>query len=180
MKRALMFLVLAVSLEPVIAADSKPVKFEKDGIVIRVRPHTPPQMSAFYEARGFPPPAFAELDKACFMTVSIANQRRQILWLETARWSMTDASGKEIILIDRDAWDQVWQQQRVPPAARTAFRWTQLPRTRDLHPDEPVGGNISFAPGKGPYTLLARFALGPDKNQGQLEVKIPDLTCPGR
>ena len=176
----IVFAIVALLLATIsIAADLKPVKIETDNVVVRVRPHTPSQMKAFYEARGFPQKALVELEHACFMTVSVSNQREQILWLEPERWSMTDSRGREIPLKNRDAWDQVWQKYLVSAAARTAFRWTQMPPSRDLHPHEPVGGNISFNPGAGPYTLLARFALGTDKNEGQLEIHIPGLTCPG-
>lgn len=169
------------SLAPaVLAATPWPKALVEHGIAVRVRPNTPLQMAAFYEARGFPATALKEVKSACFMTVGVTNERTQILWLEPKRWSLTDADGKKVELIDIEHWNRLWQQFQVKPAARTAFRWTQLPESRDLHPHEPVGGNISFKPGKGPYTLNMRFHLGQNRAGGDVKVRISGLACSGQ
>jgi hypothetical protein len=165
---------------PASAASNWPKELVEQGVAIRVRPNTSLQMAAFYEARGFPASALTELKSACFMTVGVRNEREQILWLEPKRWNLTDADGKKVELIDYAHWDRLWQQHRVQPSARTAFRWTQLPESRDLHPHEPVGGNISFKPGKGPYTLAMGFRLGPDKAGEEVRIRVSGLTCSGQ
>jgi hypothetical protein len=162
------------------AAVPPPAVINSQGLEIRVRPHAPSQMAAFYEARGFPSGAIPELEKACFMTVSVANKRKDIVWLEPATWTMKDASGGTVPLFTLERWIRLWHRHQVSAAAQTAFRWTQLPRERDLRPEEPVGGNISFAPTAGPYRLTARFRLGPNKTGGPLMLTIPGLRCPGR
>jgi hypothetical protein len=161
----------------VLAANPWPKALHEHGVAVRVRPNTPPQMAAFYEARGFPAAALAEVKSACFMTVGVTNERAQVLWLEPRRWILTDADGKKVELIDFDHWNRLWERHQVPAAARTAFRWTQLPESRDLRPHEPVGGNISFKPGKGPYTLNLRFRLGPNRTGGEVKVRISGIVC---
>ena len=173
---ALVLLVAGTALSAV----QSPVVTSNQGLVIRVRPHTPSQMAAFYEARGFPSGAIQELEKACFMTVGIANKRKDIVWLEPATWTMKDASGAPVPLFTLERWARLWQRHQVSAAAQTAFRWTQLPGERDLRPEEPVGGNISFAPTTAPYRLTARFRLGPNKAGGSLTLTIAGLRCPGR
>jgi len=170
--------VLAISTAVVAATDR--IQKTRDGLDIVVRPHTPMQMAAFYEARGFPVAALGELQKACFMTVSVINLRKDIVWLEPTRWQIHDRVGRPVQRLNKAYWDQKWQQHRVSAAARTAFRWTQLPESRDLHPEEPVGGNIAFVPRKGPFSLLAKFSLGADKTEGEIKIRLSGLGCPGR
>lgn len=171
---ALMLSALAV------AADRDWIEKTLDGLQLRARPHTPLQMAAFYEARGFPTHAIRELDKACFMTISVVNLRRDIVWLEPRRWVMRDKAGTVVPLLDKAYWDKKWQRHGVPAGARTAFRWTQLPRSRDLQPEEPVGGNISFIPRNGPFSLELRFFLGADKVRGEINMLLTGLRCRDR
>ncbi len=153
---------LMMSMLPVIAmaAGTGSVQKTREGVQIAVRPHTPLQMAAFYEARGFPVTALGELQKACFMTVSVVNLRKDTVWLQPARWEIRDQAGQPVSRLNKAYWDKKWQQHRVSAAARTAFRWTQLPPSRDLHPQEPVGGNIAFIPRNAPFSLMARFFVG--------------------
>ncbi len=162
------------------AAGTDRIQKTSQGLKIAVRPHTPLQMAAFYEARGFPVNAMRELDKACFMTVSVVNLRRDIVWLEPERWVIRNKVGRAIPLLDKAYWDKKWQQYRVSAAARTSFRWTQLPPSRDLRPDEPVGGNIAFIPQNGPFSLELRFYLGADKDRGEAIIHFTRLGCPDR
>lgn len=164
----------------VMAAGLDRIQKTRQGIRIVVRPHTPLQMAAFYEARGFPVVALGELEKACFMTVSVVNLRKDIVWLEPARWEIRDNAGQPARRLDKMYWDRKWRQHRVSAAARAAFRWTQLPESRDLHPEEPVGGNIAFVPGNGPFSLIMRFSLGTDKTNGEVKIRLSGLDCPGR
>lgn len=162
------------------AADRDWTEKTSDGLQVRARPHTPLQIAAFYEARGFPVGAIRELDKACFMTISVVNLRRDIVWLEPHRWVMRDKAGRAVPLLTKGYWDKKWRRHSVPAGARTAFRWTQLPRSRDLQPEEPVGGNISFVPLNGPFSLELRFFLGADKDRGEMNMRLTGLSCRGR
>ena len=51
-------------------------------VEIEFMPHTPNQMSAFYEARGFQPAMVELLSKQCFITIRIHNTGRQTMWLD--------------------------------------------------------------------------------------------------
>lgn len=164
----------------VMAADLDWIEKSSDGLHVRARPHTPLQMAAFYEARGFPVQAIRELNNACFMTISVINLRRDIVWLEPQRWVMRDKAGRPVPLLDKAHWDKKWQLHNVPASARTAFRWTQLPMSRDLQPEEPVGGNISFIPRNGPFSLELRFSKGADKDRGEMNMRITGLRCQDR
>ncbi len=163
-----------------LAAGSLWIKTTSQGLEVRARPLSPLQMAAFYEARGFPGNATPELNKACFITFSVVNLRQDIVWLESKRIIIRDRTGKQIPLLTKAHWDKKWQQLNVSAAARTAFRWTRLPRARDLHPHEPVGGNIAFLPENGPFSLEGRFFLGKNKDQGEVVVRLTGLICPGR
>lgn len=164
----------------VMSADRDWIEKTSDGLQVRVLPHTPLQMAAFYEARGFSVGAIDELDKACFMTVSLVNLRQDIVWLEPQRWVLRDKAGRTVPLLDKTYWDKRWRQNGVSAGARTAFRWTQLPMSRDLQPEEPVGGNITFIPRNGPFSLEMRFFLGPDKDRGEMKIRLTGLPCRGR
>lgn len=164
----------------VMSADRDWIEKTSDGLQVRVLQHTPIQMAAFYEARGFPAGAIDELDKACFITISLLNLRQDIVWLETRYWVMRDKAGKTIPLLDKIYWDERWQRNGVPAGARTAFRWTQLPASRDLRPEEPVGGNITFIPRNGPFSLAMRFSLGAGKDRGKVKIRLAGLRCLGR
>jgi len=137
-------------------------------------------MAAFYEARGFPVQAIGELDKACFITVSILNLRTEIVWLETGRLVIKDRAGRILPILGKTYWDSKWQLHNVPARARTAFQWTQLPASRDLHAQEPVGGNITFIPKNGPFSLDLHFYLGANKSQGDVTMRLTGLRCEGR
>ena len=62
---------------------------ENDRLFMLLRLHTPEQISAFYEARGFPPGALERIRQTCFITVHIDNKSDRVLWLETANWRLT-------------------------------------------------------------------------------------------
>ncbi len=161
------------------AAAAQPA-YSGQGIEMRVEPRTPEQISAFYEARGFPRAAVEALSKACFITVGIQNRREDIVWLEPARWEFFDAAGQSIERPPRAYWEERFVKLGVPPANRATFGWTQLPEVRDLRPGEPVGGNITLVPVRGTFTLVARFVTGSDRRGPEIVLRFDKLTCPGR
>lgn len=154
--------------------------YEGQGIAMHVSPRTPEQISAFYEARGFPRGAIEELAKSCFVTVGLQNRRTDIVWIEPARWRFYDAAGNAIERRARAWWEARFEKLGVPPASRATFGWTQLPESRDLRPGEPVGGNVTLAPVRGTFTLEARFATGGDRRGPEIAVRFDNLACPGR
>ena len=149
---------------------------EQGGVRVRLAPHSPEQMAAFYEARGFPKPAIEAIRKACFVTTGVENETDQILWIELDRWRFYTPEGP-VRRLSRADWAARWQALGLPRSNRATFGWTLLPEARDLWPQEPVGGNITLVPPKGPFTLEAHFRLGPDKGRGERVVRIEGVRC---
>jgi hypothetical protein len=149
---------------------------ENSDISMSLRPHSPDQMAAFYEARGFPRSAVQRLRHACFITVHVENRGRQVVWLELKNWHFLTGKG-EIHRLDRSHWDSVWDEIGLPPANRSTFGWTQLPAVRDLQPGEPVGGNVILPVTDGAFTLHADFLTGKDKRAGLISARFEKLRC---
>ena len=149
----------------------------RDGVEVYVSARTTEQIHAFYGARGMPPDALQELANACFLTVGLKNRRAETLWLEPSRWRLIDGNDKPIKRISRQEWKARWDALRVPLAAQSTFGWSQLPESRDLYPEETVGGNISLLPPDGRFTLIASFRTGSSGGGKMLELIIPNLSC---
>ena len=140
-------------------------------------PHTPEQITAFYEARGFPKAALDRLRKVCFVTVHIENKSQRVIWLETENWDLA-VDGERIPRVNKQQWTSWWDDINLPSANRSTFGWTQLPAVRDLQPDEPVGGNIILGGEVKHFDLQARFLTGQDKRGGMLDIQFRDIKCP--
>ena len=169
-----LFLLLVLWVPTLSAADAK---LTRDGVDLFISARSPEQISAFYGVRGMPPSALQALSSACFLTLGLHNRRAETLWLEPAKWRFIDADGKPIKLISRQEWTARWATLAVPLAAQSTFGWTQLPESRDLYPEESVGGNISIQPPDGIFSLIARFRTGRRGEGALIEFKIPNLSC---
>jgi hypothetical protein len=167
---------------PVSAADEQPARvgYRGQGLVLHAQTRTPDQMEAFYSGRGFPAAMLQPITHVCFLTVSMRHTRKDVVWLEPSRWRMLDAQGNSVQRLDRDFWNRVWETMQAPPASRATFGWTQLPESRDLQPEEPVGGNITLVAPTGPFSLEARFATGRDKKGPEIVGRIEGLVCHGQ
>jgi hypothetical protein len=166
---------LALQAGGAVAAQAREKIVRQDGVELHAELRTAEQMRAFYEARGFPPAALAAVSQACFITVGIRNHRRDILWLEPARWVL-QAGGTQVQRRTEADWVAIWDQAGLEPGHRATFRWTQLPEQRDLHPGEPVGGNLTLNRVPGRVTILARFATGRDRN-GEIALPVGPFVC---
>lgn len=153
-----------------------PHKFKNDDIRMGVYPRTPSQMAAFYEGRGFPKEAIAATTKYCFITIGMRNTGKQKIWLDLAHWRFYDEKG-EITRKGREQWKQTWETLQVPLSNQATFNWTTLPESRDLHRDEPVGGNVTLEPTYTPFTIEAKFATGEDKKGNPLVIEIKNIRC---
>jgi len=151
---------------------------ENDDLLMVLMPHTPEQIAAFYEARGFPKAALDLISKACFVTVHIENKSKRVIWLETDNWRLS-SDRQPLQPLNKDHWDTRWDEIKLPLANRATFGWTRLPVQRDLQPDEPVGGNIVLDGDVRKFDLEAHFLTGRDKRGGLLEVRFQDIECPG-
>lgn len=176
---------LLIGLLPIIspAADKpdkeKPAAFYETATAwfrLRLVPRTPDQIAGFYEGRGFSPEALNHLRSRCFVTALIRNTSKDVVWLELDNWQFKTAQGS-VARVERSVWNEEWEQLQLLPAHRATFGWTLLPESRDLRPQEPVGGNITLPPVQGELTVSAVFKLGPDKKQGQAEVSISGDLC---
>ncbi len=161
-----------------IAADQKldALRFENEMLSFRLRPNTPDQMAAFYEARGFPKVAVDAIKNLCFITAIMRNNSNKVVWLELSNWNFSSAQGA-VTRLNKAYWKQQWQALDLPQANRSTFGWTLLPEVRDLHPKEPVGGNVVFPQITGPFTIEARFAIGRKREGDDLTVQFDNVRC---
>jgi len=150
----------------------------RDGIEFSVSARAPEQLAAFYSARGVPQAAIAEITKTCFLTVGVHNKSRDVLWLELANWRFEDEAGQPVLRIARETWEKTWERLGVPLASRATFGWTQLPESRDLQPEEPVGGNVAVVAPPGTFKLIAKFRTGADGKGAPIEMRVNNLSCP--
>lgn len=167
-------LLLAATLAPpALGAEREAIQ----GVAFSISVRTPEQIRAFYLARGFPEAALKEMDSRCFLGVGVRNGRKDIVWLEPAKWRIATGAGEAVARVGRDEWDSRWAQLDVPLASRATFGWTQLPESRDLLAGETVGGNLAVAAPSGPFSVEAVFDTGADRRGPTLRIKTRNLTC---
>ncbi len=152
--------------------------FRQDGLVLRLRARAPEGMVAFYLGRGFPEAAVGEVRRACFISFYVRNERPDKIWFDLSRWSFTDRNGRPVPRLTRAHWERRWEQLKVPLRSRATFGWTLVPEVRDLHPSEPVGGNVTLTPVAGPIRVVAEFPTGENREGPVIRVQFDDQTCP--
>ena len=158
----------------------KPYKgphIETDELLVVLRPRTPEQMAAFYEARGFPQAALERISDTCFVTVHIRNRGNRIIWLDLAEWRFRSA-GRPLRRLDRDYWQTQWDAIELRQASRSTFGWTLLPEIRDLQPDEPVGGNIVFPGHTLAFDMTLKLPTGKQRRGETITLEFNDIDCP--
>jgi hypothetical protein len=136
------------------------------GLSVTMAPRSAEGTTAFYEARGFSPEALAIIRDTCFVGVRVVNHTSAVIWLEPGRWEFRDARGPLMRLTVAD-WGRRWAGVQLPAAKQATFRWTQLPDSRDLQPDEPAAGNITLPQPHGPVSATLKFRsepTGPDRS----------------
>lgn len=158
---------------------SKP-DYEDNNIRLRLIRRSPKQIAAFYEGREFPKSAIQRLSQVCFIAAIIHNKTDDILWLDLNNWRFQRSSSttpQPIARITRDYWKKQWQQDKVDKASQATFSWTLLPDVRDLRADEGVGGNITLPMQNAPFSIIARFERGKDKQKPALTVTLNKVRC---
>lgn len=159
------------------AADEVVVPAYEDELMrLRVLPRSVEQMAAFFEARGFPVVMIDELSRYCFFTVVLKNKSRDVVWLDMSQWRFV-AGEQELERIPRSRWPEQWAAMQIPLSAQSTFRWTLLPERLDFQADESEGGNVIVARTDRPFSLIARFALGPAGEKGMRVARIDNLAC---
>lgn len=149
---------------------------ETGDLLVVVVPRTPEQMAAFYEARGFPDAAIERIRRTCFVTVHIENRGRDVIWLDLAQWRFS-RDGAALQRLDPDYWTTQWNEIGLRQASRSTFGWTQLPPTRDLQPDEPVGGNLVFPGDTDTLNIEATFPTGSNRQGTPIHVGFGAVRC---
>ncbi len=166
------FLVFSAS---VYAADEKsPPGFENAQLRLQLFSWSTDQMSAFFEARGFPTAMIETLSAYCFFTASIKNKRDDVLQLNLADWRFVSQDG-ELRRIPRSQWPPLWEAMGIPLASQSTFRWMLLPETLHFYPHEREGGNIVLKKTSVFFSLQARFGLG--GNTEPVIVNVGNLQC---
>ena len=157
-------------------AEDKELRHDSPRLTVQLGPRTPQQIAAFYEARGFQADMIDILRQQCYLTVFIHNKGDDILWLDLAHWTFTNAGG-EITRLDRAHWRERWQAMDIPLAHQSTFRWTLLPEQLDFLPGEREGGNIILPRLGQPLHIRARFDTGADRAGPVVEVEFTRVEC---
>ena len=139
------------------------ITISDDGVDVMLSPRAPAQMSAFYEARGFPKEMIDILSKQCFITVGVQNNREDVVWMNLKNWKFSNKD-KEITRYHRDDWKQQWIKMNIPMNFQSTFRWTLIPEKLDYRPDEREGGNIILPATDGPITVDLDLHIPSRKN----------------
>jgi len=155
--------------------DRKP--YRQDGLIVRHAARTPDGMAAFYLGRGFPKAAVDETRQACFIGFFVRNERPDRVWFDLSRWSFLDPHGRPIPRLTHDDWGRRWERLDIPMRFRATFGWTLAPEVRDLHPDEPVGGNVTLRPVQGPIRVVAVFPTGVNRQGPVIRIRFDGLRC---
>lgn len=151
-------------------------KYEDNDIMFRIVGRTPENISAFYQGREFSKQAIDEILNTCYVTVIIKNKTQNTLWLELDNWQFS-RNDKPIKRIKRDYWKKRWNTINLKQAHRSTFGWTLMPDSRDLRPDEGVGGSIVIPTQSKPFTITANFHTKPDKSGPIKTVTINGAKC---
>jgi hypothetical protein len=154
-----------------------PFFYEDERLVMQLSHPSPEQISAFYMGRGFKQPAIDLLARFCFISVRIKNKNQDVLWLDLQHWKIHDQQMQPIHFISQQQWRDKWKEIDLPLPHQSTFRWTQLPETRDLRPDEPVGGNIVIPWQDQAFTLVATFPTGADQSGTPVILTFEDQKC---
>lgn len=174
----LVSLVASLGLPPGSAAaqERDTYRYEDSQLVVRLRPRSPNQIAAFYEARKFPGSMIDLLRRQCFITVGIRNKGPEIIWLDLSEWRI-ESQGGEVTRRTRPWLNDRWEQMGAPMSARSTFRWTLLPELLDFRADEAEGGNIVLARQDAPFVIEARFDVGPERSGDAIVVRFDEVRC---
>lgn len=159
------------------AAETKPSRPELDDkdFTIRLAPRTPNQISAFYEARGFPDVALAEIKQTCFITIGLRNKSDTTVWFDLRSWRFTTAQGP-LQRILRDDWNKRWEELGLEKRFQATFRWTLMPEELDFRPHETEGGNVTLPWTDQPITITGELFVGKQKNR-LYQLKFENVIC---
>ncbi len=158
------------------APNKKQYQFKNKQVSVKLNLRSPQQIAAFYEGRGFSKKMIAKLKSRCFITVSIHNKTKNILWHTLKNWKYTSSQG-ELQAFDRTYWKTLWNKMNIPLAHQSTFRWTLLPESLDFRANEHEGGNIILPYSNKAFSLEAIFKTKKNKSGKPIVVKIENIQC---
>jgi hypothetical protein len=164
---------------PVLAASEQqnkriaPIKITTPELNFRLFTRGQEDMAAFYEGRQFSFKLINALKEVCFFTVIVKNKSSDVIWLEPDSWPVQLASGKNTHQLDQVFWRKRWQELKIKQSSQSTFRWTLLPDSRDLRPDEGVGGNYILPFTNEKIKLTPVFRMGAE---GKTSLRLPTQT----
>ncbi len=157
-------------------AAGRAYEYRNAWLTLRLIPRSPAQIRAFYEARGFPPAALDELAATCFITASVRNRSRRVIWHRLDDWRFR-RDGRLVKRYRRDWWRERWQALGIRPGLRATFRWTLFPEALDFRPDEGEGGNLILPRAAAPLRIEAVFHTGPNGTGETLRITTEAIPC---
>lgn len=158
------------------AADPDKHEYDDKEVYMRLVIRSNDQLSAFYVGREFPKKAIDEILKTCFITPIVKNNKYDALWVEPETWQFS-VDGRSVERIKRDYWNSIWQEIELAQGHQATFGWTLMPETRDLRFDEGVGGSIVIPRQEAPFTLVANFKTGLNKEGVVKTIKFENISC---
>ncbi|MDH4273868.1 MAG: hypothetical protein OEW08_02395 [Gammaproteobacteria bacterium] len=174
MRRVL--LLIAMQALPSMSVMAEDWRYEDADVVISGNNRSPDQVASFYEGRGFPKAMIDEARQRCFIVWGIHNKTNHVLWMDLEKWTFTHGRA-HVARTTRAQWFKRWEQIQAPQNARSTFRWTLLPETLDLQPDEGVGGNVTLAATRGPFDVEFSFVVGETRAKKIKRVLIKGVQC---
>ena len=173
----LALLVFAVVIpRPAVTAGNISFVYEDGEVFMRLVLRTPAQLSAFYHGREFNLAAINKILETCFVTPIIKNKTLDVLWLELNNWQFS-VDNQSIQRIKRDYWPERWREAELPQAQQSTFGWTLMPERRDLRLDESVGGSVVIPMQSRPFTLIAHFRTGANRQGKSKTIVFEGVTC---
>jgi hypothetical protein len=102
-------------------------EWRENGVTFQLGQITPGLAQGFYLARGFDADSADLFARNCIFMAVLRNESAPgKLRFNLAHWRVMASNQTQPLKLDAD-WQKLWQQRNVPAAARTAFRWAQLP-----------------------------------------------------
>lgn len=134
----------------------------------------PEQTRAFLQARGFDPEMAERYAQSCVLQGIMRNPSEDTwLGVDLSEWRVI-SEHRELPLLLAAEWQERWQAWDVPNAARTAFRWSQLPRQQQNAPGDWFQGMLSIGlPAGAPFDLKVVWYEGERRRERVLQ----DLQC---
>lgn len=149
-------------------------EWRENGVTLQLGQITPGLAQGFYLARGFDADAANLFAINCaFMAILRNESAPGKLRFNLADWRVVAQKQTHSLKLDTE-WQKLWQRRGVPAAARTAFRWAQLPTEHVYEAGDWNMGMVSMGrkPGER-FDLHFRWKVNETEQSGVLT----DIRC---